>query len=576
MEGRKGIVFVGFLTLTISAVLLTLPNGVPATLLGPGDASLLPPAAAAVPSHTSAIPHGLESPAPRANSGASLPLLARVDHDIACGACPSGAELESSGARLDLSLPPCLELGTLYAVPFTSVDAHGRAQCCGGDTYEVELFGGGGAGPDAPAFRGRQHVVDHSDGSYDLQLYVPADVPGLDGDFVLQVALMFSRHADLKCRGPIARGRAEFDSGKRLLPLALRPPGSCPPADDGVARRVVAPPVEECGAAPMWQAPAWHGHWLRVPSCDEPCAPPYCAAGSASVRAAMDDNAECFVYRRADCLLRLFTVPDARACLDGKWLMMHGDSNVGDMLRNLLEFTLGLGREVVDRAGFFSRRDDKEIRHAADARGPAFSARFTNRWFGATDQWTNFEGVRVFENDNFLERESDFFYADSPDYFIVNDAGLHSMYWVNCSDGLREYEHVMRNRAVPFWLSPLHTDAEIGAPSHLAYRTNVAWGYLARPNPATPTGLAALNDLVAFELMAGAAAAGRPPPGVIDFFDVTWSWHYDERTNDGGHYGCHVTHGPPHTTHFVDVMGGQALLNWVCAQPPRNRSSAAR
>ena len=77
--------------------------------------------------------------------------------------------------------------------------------------------------------------------------------------------------------------------------------------------------------------------WLRVPSLSEPCGPPYCAPGSASVASTMDDNYAGWVYRQEHCVFKLWTVPAGRACLSGKWLMAYGDSNHQDTLRNLRE-----------------------------------------------------------------------------------------------------------------------------------------------------------------------------------------------------------------------------------------------
>uniref|UniRef100_A0A0A9DY71 Uncharacterized protein n=1 Tax=Arundo donax TaxID=35708 RepID=A0A0A9DY71_ARUDO len=57
--------------------------------------------------------------------------------------------------------------------------------------------------------------------------------------------------------------------------------------------------------------------------------------------------------------------------------------------------------------------------------------------------------------------------------------------------------------------------------------------------------------------------------GVIDNFDMTYPWHYNNRCNDGVHYGRAPARlvwrdGKIGHQYFVDLMLGHVLLNAIC------------
>ena len=59
--------------------------------------------------------------------------------------------------------------------------------------------------------------------------------------------------------------------------------------------------------------------------------------------------------------------------------------------------------------------------------------------------------------------------------------------------------------------------------------------------------------------------------GVIDNFDMTFPWHFDNRCNDGVHYGrapakMKWRDGQIGHQYFVDLMLAHVLLNALCAR----------
>jgi hypothetical protein len=56
-----------------------------------------------------------------------------------------------------------------------------------------------------------------------------------------------------------------------------------------------------------------------------------------------------------------------------------------------------------------------------------------------------------------------------------------------------------------------------------------------------------------------------PEAKLVDAFDMTFPFHYDNNCSDGGHYGRPPRHeGDNHNHYFVDVMLSHVLLNALC------------
>jgi hypothetical protein len=52
---------------------------------------------------------------------------------------------------------------------------------------------------------------------------------------------------------------------------------------------------------------------------------------------------------------------------------------------------------------------------------------------------------------------------------------------------------------------------------------------------------------------------------LLDFYDLSYPWHFDNLVSDGGHYGRGPDLGADFKkTSFVDDMSGQSILNAIC------------
>ncbi|KAJ8451974.1 hypothetical protein Cgig2_016555 [Carnegiea gigantea] len=79
-----------------------------------------------------------------------------------------------------------------------------------------------------------------------------------------------------------------------------------------------------------------------------------------------------------------------------------------------------------------------------------------------------------------------------------------------------------------------------------------------------PSNMEAFNGILAEKLK-----AARLITGIIDYFDMTWAWHFDRTSNDGMHYGRFPSKskwkdGQIEHQYFVDLMLGHVILNNIC------------
>ena len=103
-------------------------------------------------------------------------------------------------------------------------------------------------------------------------------------------------------------------------------------------------------------------------------------------------------------------------------------------------------------------------------------------------------------------------------------------------------------------------------PPEVIYRTTVTTGGYARRLAFNPNKMEAFNGVVLDKLRAHGLV-----DRVIDDFDMTYPWHYDNRCNDGVHYGrapakLKWRDGQIGHQYFVDLMLGHVLLNALCTR----------
>ncbi|PUZ66107.1 hypothetical protein GQ55_3G280200 [Panicum hallii var. hallii] len=432
-----------------------------------------------------------------------------------------------------------LGAGEIHEFTFWALDDAGRRRCLGGDYFEVDLSGA--------AWKSRPPVMDRGDGSYSVRLQVAPRFAA--GEFRLTVVLLFRSFEGLKFSSARFKYRAEL----RRIPLLFRPDSN-----------VSLPALEVCRAADFARD-AWSGRWTRLAKNDDcedvdaagryrclepdhPCEAPWCDGPLG----ALESNG--WVYS-AHCSFRLFAVDAAWRCLDGKWLFFWGDSNHVDTIRNLLTFVLG-----VTDTSVVTRRFDAVFTNPSGGPG---TLRITSIFNGHWNMSMNYLGLHSLRNRGFRQLIRSYFMSGDrvPDVVILN-SGLHDgCYWTS----VRAYAQGAEF-AAQFWSDVM---AKVRARGHAVprvfYRTTIATGGYARDLAFNPSKMEAFNGVLVEKMRRHGVLTG----GVIDNFDMTFPWHYDNRCNDGVHYGRAPARlvwrdGKIGHQYFVDLMLGHVLLNAIC------------
>ncbi|KAG2619481.1 uncharacterized protein LOC120665576 [Panicum virgatum] len=432
-----------------------------------------------------------------------------------------------------------LGAGEIHEFTFWALDDAGGRRCLGGDYFEVDLSGG--------AWKSRPPVVDRGDGSYSVRLQVAPRFAA--GEFRLTVVLLFRSFEGLKFSSARFKYRAEL----RRIPLLFRPDSN-----------VSLPALEVCRAADFARD-AWSGRWTRLAKndgcedvdaagryrClepDHPCEAPWCDGPLG----ALESNG--WVYS-AHCSFRLFAADAAWRCLDGRWLFFWGDSNHVDTIRNLLTFVLG-----VTDTSVVMRRFDAVFTNPSGGPG---TLRITSIFNGHWNMSMNYLGLHSLRNRGFRQLIRSYFMSGDrvPDVVILN-SGLHDgCYWTS----VRAYAQGAEF-AAHFWSDVM---AKVRARGHAVprvfYRTTIATGGYARDLAFNPSKMEAFNGVLVEKMRRHGVLTG----GVIDNFDMTFPWHYDNRCNDGVHYGRAPARlvwrdGKIGHQYFVDLMLGHVLLNAIC------------
>lgn len=426
----------------------------------------------------------------------------------------------------------------IHEFTFWALDDTGLRRCLGGDFFEIDLSGS--------AWKSRPPVVDHGDGSYTFRLQVAPRFA--TEEFHLTIVLLFRSFEGLKFSSARFKYRAEL----RRIPLFFRPGNASLPA------------LETCRAADFGRD-VWSGRWTRLAkndNCDDvdgagryrclepeyPCEAPWCN-GPLGV---LESNG--WVYS-AHCSFKLFTADAAWRCLDGKWLFFWGDSNHVDTIRNLLTFVLG-----VEDTSAVTRRFDAVFTNPS---GQAGTLRITSIFNGHWNMSMNYLGLHSLRHKGFRQLVRSYFLGDDrvPDVVILN-SGLHDgCYWSSLRSYVQGTEY-----AVQFWAGLMAKVRSRGLTvPRVFYRTTVATGGYARDLAFNPNKMELFNGVLVEKMRQHGVLTG----GVIDNFDMTFPWHYDNRCNDGVHYGRAPAKlvwrdGKIGHQYFVDLMLGHVLLNAIC------------
>ncbi|EPS66992.1 hypothetical protein M569_07783 [Genlisea aurea] len=438
-----------------------------------------------------------------------------------------------------------IELSTseIHDFVIQAVDDSGEPRCSGGDYFEIDLSG--------ESWKSRPPVKDLGNGNYTVSLSVH---PDFSGDYNLTIILLYRDFEGLK----FSPSRFVFDRTLRVIPIKFAPLDPSPQL----------PELKRCREADFARD-AWSGRWTRHARndscpisgdgrfrCQEPsfpCSVPWCHGALGS----LESNG--WVYS-AHCSFKLFTSEEAWNCLTDRWIFWWGDSNHCDTIRNVLHFILDVNHHIQKVPRIFDS-------NVTNPRNPAQVIRITSIFNGHHNATGNYEGLHSLSDAGYREFLRGYFSGDVvPDAVIMN-SGLHDgVHWST----VRKFIAKGADYAAGFWNEVVSGIRERGAakrPPEIIYRTTVAGGGYARSLAFNPQKMEAFNGVVLDKLRRKGIL-----DKVIDGFDMTFPWHYDNRCNDGVHYGR-----PPSKTrwrdggighqYFVDLMLGHAIINALCAAP---------
>ncbi|KAK4773190.1 hypothetical protein SAY87_028209 [Trapa incisa] len=431
---------------------------------------------------------------------------------------------------------PELSAGEVHEFPFTALDSSGKPRCLGGDYYETDLSG--------ESWKSRPLVKDFGNGTYSISLQVH---PDFAGDYNLTIILLFRRFEGLKSSPP----RFVVDRNLRSIPIRFR------------LSHARLPKLQPCESADF-SRDVWVGRWTRhgknegcsigddgryrCLAADFPCGMPWCN-GSLG---ALESNG--WVYS-AHCSFRLFSSDLAWNCLKNRWIFFWGDSNHVDTIRNILNF-------ILDRPEIRAvpRRFDMNFTNPHD---PSQSVRITSIFNGHSNVTMNYEGLDSLKDEGFRDLLKKYFSEDRvPDTMIMN-SGLHDgVHWRSIRGFIGGAKY-----AASFWAEVMDSVRRRGLrPPRIFYRTTVATAGHARSLGFNPSKMEAFNGVALDQFRKAGLVSG-----VIDNFDLTFPWHFDNRCSDGVHYGRAPEKkvwrdGEIGHQYFVDLMLSHILLNALCSR----------
>ncbi|KAL3676388.1 hypothetical protein R1sor_026336 [Riccia sorocarpa] len=487
-----------------------------------------------------------------------------------------------------------LPAGEDHELLLVSSDGEAVPGCNGGDYFETDLNGSRHGLDDLLIFEGRSYFVscrffleihmlppdmtwilgtgehwksrppvkDLGNGTYAVKLRVETRFAG---NYSFQASLLFGSFSGLYQQ---PQKHAKF---KTVLNVTLQ---FYVPERSAASAELESTDVETeslplCREQDLQTYP-WQGRWTRTKtnvSCradadgrwrcldpEEPCEFPYCEGPVGR----LESNG--WAYSTEDCHFRIFTQSEAWNCLAGKHIFFWGDSNHPDTTRNLLNFLLG------KNFGNFPRIYDRVF---DNPQNPEQNVRFSVIFNGHVIMKRNNMGLTVLANEKYtasirqmLDPES-IFGNRIPDALILN-SGIHDGIWWK---DLTEYISAS-STASSFWASVWrNTSRENDDGSKrpkVVYRTTIVPAGASRSMPANPQKMEVLNHIMVDNMV---RAFGRENLRIVDAFDMTFPFHYDNFYSDGGHYGRIPNPNswwPGGHMYFVDVMLAHILLNSIC------------
>nr|GMD86973.1 uncharacterized protein LOC109191422 [Ipomoea batatas] len=429
-----------------------------------------------------------------------------------------------------------LSTGDIHEFVFQALDDSGKPRCLGGDYFETDLSG--------EKWKSRPPIKDFGNGTYKFSLQVH---PDFAGDYNLTIILLFRHYEGLK----FSPQRFAVDQVLQVIPIKFNKSSA------------ELPEISQCRKSDLGRD-VWSGRWTRHAKndscpisndgryrCQEPnfpCQKPWCDGPLGS----LESNG--WVYS-THCSFKMYSSEEAWNCLSNRWIFWWGDSNHVDTIRNMLNFVLGLSEVKA-----VPRRYDMNI---TNPKNPSQMVRFTSIFNGHHNATANYLGLNSLSNAEYRELLKGYFSGNVvPDTIIMN-SGLHDgVYWPNLRSFIQGADY-----AAAFWSKIVEAVKQRGlAPPEVIYRTTITTGGYARSLAFNPHKMEAFNGVVLDKLKAY-GVLNR----VVDDFDMTYPWHYDNRCNDGVHYGraplkYRWRDGQIGHQYFVDLMLCHVLLNALCTR----------
>ncbi|XP_051126101.1 uncharacterized protein LOC127248014 [Andrographis paniculata] len=427
-----------------------------------------------------------------------------------------------------------LSSGDIHGFVFRAIDESGEPICSGGDYFETDLSG--------EIWKARPPINDTGNGTYTFSLQVHPDFPG---EYNLTIILLFGNWEGFKP----SPEKLSMDKVLRVFRIKFHESASEPPS------------LRQCCKFD-YRKDIWSGRWTRLARndtcsisddgryrCHEPsfpCRNPWCDGRLG----ALESNG--WVYS-AHCSFKIFSGDEAWRCLKNRWIFWWGDSNHCDTIRNILHFILGISdMNVVPR--MFDRT-------VANPKNPFETVRFTSVFNGHPNLTGNYHGLNSLTDVKYRRLLKGFFSGlIVPDMVIMN-SGLHDgYYWPNITSYVKGSDY-----AAAFWAEVLKSVEGRGvARPEVVYRTTVATAGPARRLGYNPQKMEAFSGILMDKLKRHGIV-----DRIVDGFDMTFPWHYDNRCNDGIHYGrapwkMRWKDGKIGHQYFVDLMLCHVLLNVMC------------
>jgi len=439
--------------------------------------------------------------------------------------------------NIDEENPIELSTGNAHEVSFQALDESGNGRNYGGDYFEVDLA--------CEWWRSRPPTKDMGDGTYSFILQVHPDFAGTCN---ITIILLFRNFEGLY----LTRLRPVHEKQIRKIPVSF------------LRSKIKLPKLRLCKKSDFNRG-LWAGRWTRHAKNDTceisddgryrcletnyPCTVPWCSGSLGS----LESNG--WVYS-AHCSFALFSAEDAWNCLNNRWLFFWGDSTNVDTIRNMLFFTLGVPLKELD---VVSRHFDETFTNPKDRSQSVRITQFWNGHWNVSQVHLGLKTLTYKEHRDFLKS----FFKGSvvPDTVLFN-SGLHDgRYWSRPNEFANAVDY-----AISVWTQILEGVKRRGLEiPNFIFRSTVVSASFIRYMGLNPSKMEVFNGILLEKLR-----AARLITGVIDYFDMTWAWHFDLRTSDGYHYGRFPStrvwkDGQIGHHYFVDLMLGHVTLNAICS-----------